>query len=165
MRPMLALDLGTKTGWALLDQRGQVLSGTLVLAKAKEIKEQNGRELDCRYCRLAEFVSGLVRNNEVEVLGFEDVEFSTYTAQTQLWASLRGAVWSVGCGLPSLEIEAVPVGTLKKFATGHGNATKDMMAAALRRSHPDFFVGSQPDDNEVDAIHLLHYIQKLWNNR
>lgn len=162
---MLALDLGTKTGWALFDERGKVLSGTLVLAKAKEIREQNGRELDCRYCRLAEFVSGLVRNNEVGVLGFEDVEFSSYTAQTQLWASLRAAVWATGCGLPALEIEAVPVGTLKKFATGHGNATKDMMETSLRRTNPEFFSGRKPDDNEVDAIHLLHYLQKLWNNR
>lgn len=162
---MLALDLGTKTGWALLNREGIVVSGTLVLAKAKEIKEQNGRELDCRYCRLAEFVSSMVKSNGVEVLGFEDVEFSSYTAQTQLWASLRAAVWATGCGLPSLEIEAVPVGTLKKFATGHGNATKDMMAASLKRSHPEFFIGSQPDDNEVDAIHLLHYIQKLWNSQ
>jgi Holliday junction resolvasome RuvABC endonuclease subunit len=162
---MLALDLGTKTGWALLRPDGEVVSGTLVLAKAKELREQNGRELDCRYCRLAEFVSSMVKQHSVEVLVFEDVEFSTYTGQTQLWASLRGAVWATGCGIPELEIEAVPVGTLKKFATGHGNATKDMMAAALKRSHPTYFSGHQPDDNEVDAIHLLHYIQKLWNSR
>lgn len=161
MTPLLALDLGTKTGFAYRTSTGIIHSGTWVLAKAKEIRDQNGRELDCRYCRLAEKVRGLVKTLGVEVIGFEDVEFSSYTAQTQLWSSFRVAVWSAACSDPKLIVEAVPVGTLKKFATGHGNATKEMMAASLLRKHPEFFEGRHPDDNEVDALHLLQYITNL----
>ena len=45
-----------------------------------------------------------------------------------------------------------PVGTIKRFATGKGNADKTAMIAAIRaRGFPP------ADDNEADAIALL-----LW---
>lgn len=158
---ILALDLGSKTGYAYRTRSGAVTSGTWKLAKAKELKEQEPREGDCRFCRLVENVREIVLREGIETVGFEDVQFSTYTAQTQLWATFRGAVWLLGCQIPTLNVEAVPVGTLKKFATGHGAATKDMMASALRRTNPEFFSVRQPDDNEVDALHLLSYLQRL----
>jgi hypothetical protein len=57
------------------------------------------------------------------------------------WAELRG--------VPD---EGVPIGTIKRHATGKGNADKDAMIAAARAR------GFSPaDDNEADAIALL-----LW---
>ena len=48
--------------------------------------------------------------------------------------------------------QGVPVGTIKRHATGKGNANKDaMMAAARARGF------SPADDNEADAIAIL-----LW---
>ena len=48
--------------------------------------------------------------------------------------------------------EGVPVGTIKRFATGKGNADKTAMTATMRAR------GFAPaDDNEADAIALL-----LW---
>ena len=48
--------------------------------------------------------------------------------------------------------QGVPVGTIKRFATGKGNADKAAMIAAMRAR------GYLPaDDNEADAIALL-----LW---
>lgn len=90
--------------------------------------------------------------------------------QAQLWASLRAAVWLHG--RDGLQIDCVPVGTLKKFATGNGSATKDLMAKALGcvvtatgiKSRPFSFTldGRDIDDNEIDAKHLLRFAkQKL----
>ena len=46
----------------------------------------------------------------------------------------------------------VPVGTIKRHATGKGNANKDAMIAAVRSW------GYTPvDDNEADALALLHW--------
>ena len=46
----------------------------------------------------------------------------------------------------------MPVGTIKKHATGRGNARKDaMLAAARARGH------SPADDNEADALALLYW--------
>ncbi len=45
----------------------------------------------------------------------------------------------------------VPVGTIKKHATGKGNASKQEMVACARAR------GHQPaDDNEADALALLY---------
>lgn len=170
MIPLLALDLGTLTGFSYRRDDGIIASGTWKLAKSKELTAQRklgrDRTSDCRLCVLIDRVQEVVnRIKLVElggIIGFEDVQFSSYTAQTQLWSSFRTAVWTLGCTNPNLRIEAVPVGTLKKFATGSGNATKDMMAVALRRKHPEIWNHDYtPDDNEVDARHLLNYLAKL----
>ena len=48
--------------------------------------------------------------------------------------------------------QGVPVGTIKRYATGRGNANKAAMIAAMRAR------GFAPaDDNEADALALL-----LW---
>jgi hypothetical protein len=84
------------------------------------------------------------------VVVFEDVQFSSYTSQTQLWASYRTAVW-LAFGKTSL-IECVDVKTLKKFAC-NGNATKEMMAyAAKKRLGP---LDPNLDDNAIDALWIF----------
>jgi len=165
----LALDLGTRTGWALHSQADDMdnspifESGTWVLATPKEIttqaKADKSRCCDVRFQRLQDYITAL---GFVDEIVFEDVEFSTYTYQTQLWAGFRTVV-SLRYLRQCPKITAVPVGTLKKFATGRGNADKKAMAIALDRALPYFKTRSPaPDDNEVDAIHLLRYA--LWNN-
>lgn len=148
---ILALDLGTKTGWAMLSG-SQVTHGTWRLATPKEVKEQKlaGRDrcCDCRFARLLEHISAL---GHIDVCYFEDVQFSSSTQQTQLWASFRAVVVMLQ---PKVKIVAVPVGTLKKTATGSGNADKDKMRAALVGVVPAETL-AEMDDNAVDAYHLL----------
>ena len=48
--------------------------------------------------------------------------------------------------------QGVPVGTIKKHATGQGNAGKAAMVAAMQaKGYP------VTDDNEADALALLHW--------
>jgi hypothetical protein len=57
------------------------------------------------------------------------------------WGELRGTPY-----------EGVPVGTIKRHATGRGNAPKEAMIASARAR------GYCPaDDNEADAIAILHW--------
>jgi hypothetical protein len=161
---ILALDLGTKTGWALSDN-GQISSGTWKLATEKELDaaRESGRDRTCDPRVVALFEK--VKEVAAEVIYFEDVQFLSTQLQTQLWASLRAAVWLAGW---KSDIHAVNVSTLKKLATGKGNATKGMMAAALptdlfrveKFDHKKPLVvevgtGRKVDDNETDAWHLL----------
>jgi Holliday junction resolvasome RuvABC endonuclease subunit len=156
---LLALDLGRKTGWAYGTAPAVFNSGTEVLATVQEVKEWHATRLDRtrdpRVVRLWNFIREMLP----DVIVFEDVEFSTYTGQTQMWAALRSAVWlaDVAAYHTTQLIECVPVSTLKKFACGHGGATKDMMAAALRRQHPSLFASRKLDDNEVDAIWIYQW--------
>jgi Holliday junction resolvasome RuvABC endonuclease subunit len=56
------------------------------------------------------------------------------------------------CEHHQIPYQGVPVGTIKKHATGKGNAGKDEMIAAAKAR------GNAPvDDNEADALALLHY--------
>jgi hypothetical protein len=54
----------------------------------------------------------------------------------------------------------VPVGTIKRHATGRGNADKDAVIAAVRA------LGFDPvDDNEADALALLNWALKHGGRR
>jgi len=154
---ILGLDLGTHTGYAY-NKNEQFFCGTWELATKKEITawghDRQRRTKDPRIERLCENLTAL---GAFDIVAIEDVEFASSTYQVQLWSSLRGAVWL--CALGS-HFDCIPVGTLKKFATGNGAATKEAMAKALWKTQP--MPGSENlDDNGVDAVWIW-----LWaNNR
>ncbi len=181
MGATLALDLGTKTGWALRNSLGEITSGTMnVTISAAEMKAAGddwGRNEDPRFIRLWAHIDGLVRAAGVTKIVFEDVLFSEYTYQTQLWATFRAAVWAQKLSRPTLAFGCLNTATLKLVSTGHGGATKAMMAAHLVLRYPESFRklakpdpkknlyvetvdGRSVDDNEVDAYHLLRYFIK-----
>lgn len=153
---ILALDLGTKTGVAV---NYGALPGatTLKLATPTEVmlwgKHRLTRRCDPRVTRLYENLRGV---EPPDVVVFEDVEFSTYTKQTQLWASFRTAVW-IAFDDGRTRIECVPVTTLKKFATGKGTADK----AAMRKAMFTQFPQTRPDldDNAIDALWVLKWAE------
>lgn len=148
---ILALDLGTKTGWAFFDGE-KVTSGTWQLMTPKEVtamrKAKLDRSRDPRTWRLRENIKKML---PADLIIFEDVQFSKTQLQAQMWGSLRGIVWLFQNGM---EIQAVPVGTLKKFATGKGNAQKEDLKRALTGTI-EAGILSKMDDNEVDAYWLL----------
>jgi Holliday junction resolvasome RuvABC endonuclease subunit len=170
----LTLDLGTHTGWVIMDDGSPLVSGTIHLATDEELKLQRreGRErtLDVRFVRIHGFISEHVRAG-VERIVFEDVEFASTRMQAQLWTSLRTAIWSVALLNPNVRIFGLPVATLKQFATGNGHVQKLEMAQALAKLLPDIYRlegdairkpdGILADHNEVDAIWLALYAQAV----
>lgn len=155
---ILALDLGTNTGFAYEHDGKEQMAGTWGLATPKEVKAWGINRLRRRCDPRVERLSNLIKRcPRPDMIVFEDVQFSSSTYQTQLWASLRGAVWLTSVDLRT-RIDCVPTGTLKQFATGSGNATKEMMLAAAERAEPGRFMGL--DDNAVDAYWILKWAQK-----
>lgn len=167
---ILALDLGTKTGWALF-RDGVRTSGTWLLATEKELGNQRKRDkdrcCDLRFGRLQDYIKGV---GPIDWVYFEDVQFLSSQLQAQLWSGFRTVVSLM---YPMVQVRAVPVGTLKKFATGKGNSKKDEMGRALLKQtqytapSAELFekgiyvvereTGRPVDDNEVDALHLLEF--------
>lgn len=159
----LALDLGTRTGYTYFDPHEGLVCSAWKLASPKEIKSWGesrlSRRCDPRIDRLFDLVSTLHSKHLFDVIIFEDVCFASSTYQVQLWSALRAAVWL--CGVPGKlpYFEAVPVGTLKKFATGSGSADKSqMLAAAQKQKLLDNFDGL--GDDEIDSLHLFFWAQK-----
>ncbi|WP_198371481.1 crossover junction endodeoxyribonuclease RuvC [Roseomonas rosulenta] len=145
-RAVLALDLGTTTGWALRGQDGGITSGTMTFRPSRF--EGGGM----RYLRfrgwlgeLAMLTGGLTR------VAFEEVRAHAGTDAAHIYGGFLGHL-SAWCEERNVAYEGVPVATIKRFATGRGNADKAAMIAAMQAR------GFAPaDDNEADAIALL-----LW---
>ena len=62
------------------------------------------------------------------------------------------ATLSAWCEHHNLPYQGVPVGTIKRHATGKGNANKDEVIKAMQ-----LLGHSVKDDNEADALALLHW--------
>jgi len=160
MSNILALDLGTTTGYATNKCLGDDFAlGQLVLAEKREITEWRKRRLDrrCdpRFHRLRNYIRTMASGCSVVI--FEDVEFTTYTYQAQLWPTWRAAIWAE---VPEECIECVPVATLKKFASGHGGADKEAMLAAMIEAEPGRF----RTDPRLNGEHVVLDTEAMTKN-
>ena len=143
---LLALDLGTTTGWALRAADGLITSGTVSFRPSR----YDGGGM--RYLRFTNWLTELDRlSGPVGTIWFEEVRRHAGTDAAHVYGGLMASLtsWAELRGIP---YEGVPVGTIKRHATGKGNADKAAMVAAVRAR------GFSPvDDNEADAIAILHW--------
>ena len=143
---VLALDLGTATGWAARAAGGGIASGTVAF-KPRRFEGGGMRYLRFRgwLAEAADLSGGFAR------VVFEEVRAHAGTDAAHIYGGFLAHL-SAWCEERSIAYEGVPVGTIKRFATGKGNADKAAMIAAVRAR------GFAPvDDNEADALALL-----LW---
>lgn len=141
---VLAIDLGTKTGWAL-KVGGATISDTMDLSAGRF---QGG---GMRYLRFRAWLSEVHAKNPIKIVFFEEVRAHKGTDAAHIYGGLL-ATLTAFCEEqdPKIPYEGVPVQSIKKAATGKGNAGKPEMMAAVRK------LGFAPiDDNEADAIALL----------
>jgi Holliday junction resolvasome RuvABC endonuclease subunit len=62
------------------------------------------------------------------------------------------AILQAECEAKELPYSGIPVGTIKKRATGKGNASKEEMVAAAKLKWPGEII---VDDNQADALWIL----------
>ena len=89
--------------------------------------------------------------NPIDVLYFEEVRRHAGTTAAHVYGGLMShlIVW---CDENNVPYQSVPVGAIKKHATGKGNANKQMMIdSAIARGHDVI------DDNEADAVALMYW--------
>lgn len=161
---ILALDLGTNLGWAKFCSYAGTEAGSIELASKKNLRYAKKMRLDRRLdIRINAFTDWLERQGSVQLCVFEDVKFASYQAQAHLWASFRGVVWA-WASRRGMDIDCLDTSKLKLWASGHGGATKEMMAAAAKRRWPTL-AGSGPielDDDGIDALCLLQWAQETY---
>jgi len=150
-RHVMGLDLGTSTGWAVLDRDGgRVDSGRWRL----DMLTKHGwagrlEELE----RL--LVAKIIRHRPARV-GVERIRFSVRGVDQPIaYGRLLGVIERV-CHRMDVELIEVSPGTVKLEATGKGNAQKeDMVAAANERWGLDLMASkskAKSDDDEADAL-------------
>lgn len=147
MRALLALDLGTKCGWAVRKQSGEIFSGE------EELKNRSRFEGGgMRFLRWDRFLDQLHEMVGFQQVTYEEVRrhlgvdaahaYGGYQAHLMKWCEVR-----------SIPYSSVPVGTIKKFAAGTGKAKKGGVIEAMRaRGH------TLTSDNEADALALLYWM-------
>ena len=127
---ILALDLGTTTGWAIKPANRPIASGTVSFKPSR-------------------YDGGGMRNVLIQAVYFEEVRRHAGTDAAHIYGGFLACL-SAWCEEHAIAYQGVPVGTIKRHATGKGNADKAAVIAALRER------GFSPtDDNEADALAIL----------
>jgi Holliday junction resolvasome RuvABC endonuclease subunit len=143
---ILALDLGTRTGFAIASTADNaMLSGTWHFQPSRY--DSSGMRFVKFRARLQETVESI----RPDLVAYEEVRRHVGTSAAHVYGGLV-AMLQTYCQEASIDYIAVPVATIKKHFTGKGNADKAKMIAVARS------LGFNPaDDNEADAIALVRY--------
>ena len=139
---LLALDLGTRTGWAL--------DGRPIAHGYSDFRPGRFDGGGMRYLRFVRWLNDLHAQRAVTEVVFEEVRRHIGTDAAHVYGGLMAHL-QAWCETLDIPYRGIPVGTIKRHATGKGNADKAAMIAAMRaKGHP------VSDDNEADAIALLY---------
>jgi len=147
---ILALDLGTQTGWALACRDGHITSGS------QSFKPQRFEGGGMRFLRFKRWLTDIKQCNDgIDQVVFEEVRRHVGVDAAHAYGGFMGQL-TAWCEHHQIPYQGIPVGTIKKHATGKGNASKDEMVASVRaRGH------NPADDNEADAIALLYLAREM----
>lgn len=143
---ILALDLGSRTGWALRNASGAIASGT------HEFRPGRFEGAGMAFLRFGRWLDDLVGNTgPIAAIVFEEVRAHAGTLAAQVYGGFLAHL-TAWCERHEIPYLGVPVATIKRHATGKGNAPKDAVIAAVRAK------GFAPrDDNEADALAILDW--------
>ena len=144
MTILLSLDLGTTTGWALAENK-EIRSGVI------SFKPNHFDSGECKFTRFKRWLNNLKTVYAIDQIVYEAVRGHKGTIAGQIYGGFMATLQTFGDDY-HIPYEGVPVGTIKKFATQRGNASKTDMIHAVQRwgHHPK-------DDNEADALALLYW--------
>lgn len=140
---ILTLDLGTTTGFTLC-HKSRLVSGSICF-KHLDQEAPGLRFLRFRHEFLTKF-----RN--VREVWFEEVCRHKGTHAAHIYGGFLAFLLAWG-EENSIPCRPVGVGTIKKHATRHGRANKEMMIHSMMQR------GFKPkDDNEADSLALMDYV-------
>lgn len=143
---IVSLDLGTTMGWAAHIDSAPVTSGTVCF---KHSRFEGG---GMRFLKFTRFLDELHSLQHISHVYFEEVRRHLGVDAAHAYGGFMAHL-SAWCEQKKIPYQGVPVGTIKKHATGKGNASKAMVIESVKRR------GHQPsDDNEADALALLYWV-------
>lgn len=157
LQPLLVIgiDPGTVCGWGVLS-----MDGDRVDSGAWDLSMRRGEGSGMPFVRLRSHLLALLSAHPKAIWAYELVErhvayikgrgpqHNTYAAQQygKIVGTMLGTIEEAGITL----YVGVPVGTVKKRATGKGNAGKEAMVAAATSRW--FAETSRPTEDEADAL-------------
>lgn len=138
---LLALDLGTRTGWATYNNKN-IISGF------QDFKEDRFSGGGMRFLKFEKWLNNFEFISHVV---FEEVRRHKGTDASHVYGGFL-SILTKWCEERVIPYQGIPVATIKKNWTGKGTAKKDVMINEAKKRG---YIAS--DDNEVDAIAILDY--------
>jgi crossover junction endodeoxyribonuclease RuvC len=147
MKRVLALDLASSTGWAVQRSNGSVATGVVCFLSTLNPGS--------RWIRFYDWLLGTIRFEETQRIIFEE-PFIHMKHRSGIGLSYGfKTIVELLAARNDIPCHGIAPTVLKKWATGHGNATKNQMAIFARSMG-----WKLTNDNEVDARFLLHFAQE-----
>lgn len=143
---ILSLDLGTTTGWAVRSKTGHVFTGT---KKFEHGRYSGGGMRFLRFTQWLDEIQDMA--GDISLIWFEEVRAHNGVDAAHVYGGLMGTL-TAWCEFHGIPYEGVPVGVIKRHATGAGNAKKEEVIKSVKARGHD-----PKDDNEADAIALLYW--------
>jgi Holliday junction resolvasome RuvABC endonuclease subunit len=142
LMPILALDPATQLGWAL----SPLLSGVWDLSLKRD------ESMGMKFLRLRAKLNELLDNYRIQLVVYEAARNAAPKMQGSLvhQAQLQAIIvdWATTAGIES---KGYSPKEIKKWATGNGNASKEIMLALAKKRWPEIAI---VDDNQADALLL-----------
>lgn len=148
---ILALDLGTTLGWALASA-AHAANGTPVLSGFVSFKPKRFEGGGMRFLRFQRWLEDIADRTSLDEVVFEEVRAHLGVDAAHCYGGFL-ATLTTWCEANDIPYAGVPVQHIKKYATGKGNANKAAVITAVRKR----WSKNVTDDNEADAIALLHF--------
>jgi hypothetical protein len=147
---ILAIDIGTTTGWARCARDGKVASGSESFAPRR--MEMAGQ----RWLKFRAFLNEQrIGAGEIHAIYYEDVKNHAGTLAAHVYGGFLACL-EMWCASNNVPLRPVGVGVVKKHWTGKGNADKAAMCDTARAK------GFRPkDSNEADALAILSLARSL----
>lgn len=144
---ILALDCGTKAGWAS-EVDGRIESGV------QDFGLKRGESKGIRFLRFNTWLNKMLELVKPHIVVYEMAHLRGGHA-TEILVGMTTRIEEF-CESKNIEYSSVHSGTLKRFATGKGNASKeDMMRAATLK-----FGRVIDSDDEADALLILGWAKQ-----
>ena len=148
---ILAIDVGSKTGWAV-HCNGMEESGV------QDFSLKRGESAGMRFFNFRVWLNRMLNKMPIKMVIYE-MAHHRGGAATMVTVGMVTRIQEE-CELRDVEYMKLHSASLKKFATGRGNANKEEMLRAARAKWGHMVI----DDNEADALFLMDYARKEYSD-
>lgn len=151
MSRILALDLGTRMGYAV------GINGKLLISATRQDKPGRYSGGGMRFLQFRSWLTEVYESTKFDRIYFEEVRRHMSVDSAHVYGGFL-AMLTAWCEEHNIPYEGLPVGTIKKDATGKAGASKqDVIVAMNKRWWTALDEGPKSrDDNEGDALAILH---------
>ena len=150
--PVLALDLATRTGWAV-QALGTIASGVVTFEQPAATKSRPKAHPGQQYLEASRWFHKKFAELQPSIICYEEVYRWMSSSAAHAYGAYRGAMLSQAALLAIPCIGYTPT-EIKKALTGKGTAKKPAMMAAIRKLYPGIKL---IDDNQADALAILRF--------